>query len=415
MTNAWWETKAPVPKRRLGLTHTQPEMPTSGDVWKILKHVVGGSSLDIPLPVQMSLPIDELHRRAEELEFSELLDQAAQKPKGSIERLLLVAAFAQSAFQSVGKLKAMTPIMGETYELVLPEKRMRLLVETTYLNIKENRVINSWVAEGEQWRLEGEDEPVVKFWGTSVELRLNWLDCLTFSDGDTYTWTKMTTGSALISTVGSLTTTYRGTIVVHNEACKQSATVQFKDSSSWKSLGSKKGVKNGIEGFVEKDGQRLDKPTFSGAWTDKVVADMPDGSQWTLFEVKPIPDGPNKMGLNLYSMQLNEMTPGLEAKLPPNDSRWRQDLRAIETGDYAQAAKVAERLNKHLKEREKQYIRQTGATSLPPAWFTLREPNGLSETRGSLPRFRYKGGYWEARDAADWSCIPQDVQQIFST
>ena len=62
----------------------------------------------------------------------------------------------------------------------------------TYLNIKENRVINSWVAEGEQWRLEGEDEPVVKFWGTSVELRLNWLDCLTFSDGDVYTWTKVT-------------------------------------------------------------------------------------------------------------------------------------------------------------------------------------------------------------------------------
>ena len=43
--------------------------------------------------------------------------QAAQKPKGSMERLLLVAAFAQSAFQAVGKLKAMVPIMGETYEV----------------------------------------------------------------------------------------------------------------------------------------------------------------------------------------------------------------------------------------------------------------------------------------------------------
>ena len=49
-----------------------------------------------------------------------------------------------------------------------------------------------------------------------------------------------------------------------------------------------------IEGFVEKDGQRLDKPTFSGTWTDKVVADMPDGSQWTLFEVNTIPNGLNK-------------------------------------------------------------------------------------------------------------------------
>ncbi len=43
-----------------------------------------------------------------------------------------------------------------------------------------------------------------------------------------------------------------------------------------------------------------------------------------------------RMGLNLFSMQLNEMTPGLEAKLPPNDIRWRKDLRAIEKGDYAQ-------------------------------------------------------------------------------
>ena len=49
-----------------------------------------------------------------------------------------------------------------------------------------------------------------------------------------------------------------------------------------------------IEGFVEKNGQRLDKPTFSGTWTDKVVADMPDGSQWTLFQAKPVPGGPNK-------------------------------------------------------------------------------------------------------------------------
>ena len=43
-----------------------------------------------------------------------------------------------------------------------------------------------------------------------------------------------------------------------------------------------------------------------------------------------------RMGLNLFSMQLNELTAGLESKLPPTDTRWRQDLRAIETGDYAQ-------------------------------------------------------------------------------
>lgn len=45
---------------------------------------------------------------------------------------------------------------------------------------------------------------------------------------------------------------------------------------------------------MEKDGRRLDKPTFSGTWTDKVVADMPDGSQWTLFQARSLPNGPNR-------------------------------------------------------------------------------------------------------------------------
>ena len=53
-----------------------------------------------------------------------------------------------------------------------------------------------------------------------------------------------------------------------------------------------------------------------------------------------------------------------------------------------QAAKVAETLDKRAKVREKQYIKQTGATSLPPAWFTVRAPDGLLGPRGPLPRFR---------------------------
>lgn len=51
-------------------------------------------------------------------------------------------------------------------------------------------MINAWVAEGERWVLEGEDEPAIKFRGAALELHLNWLDRLTFSDGDAYSWKK---------------------------------------------------------------------------------------------------------------------------------------------------------------------------------------------------------------------------------
>ncbi|CAL5227336.1 g10279 [Coccomyxa viridis] len=301
MGSQWWAEEPQVLSRRQSLPHTEPQLPTTGDVWRIVKHM------------------------------------AAQQPKGSIERLLLVAAFAQSAFQAVGKLKCMYPISGETYELVLPEKKMRILVETTYLSIKETRAIISWVAEGEHWRLEGEDEPSIKFHTTSVELILNWLDRLTFSDGDIYSWKKMTTGAPCISIIGGLTPIFRGTITVHNKEFQQSVTLEFRRDSAWKSLAFKEVVKDGIFGFMEKDGRMLERPILTGSWNDRIVAHMPDGSLWTLFEVNPLPYGPNRLGLNVFSMQLNEMTPGLQAKLPPTDTRRRRDLRALEKGDYAKA------------------------------------------------------------------------------
>ena len=73
--------------------------------------------------------------------------QAAQKPKGSIERLLLVAAFAQSAFQAVGKLKCMVPIMNETYEVRLlssavPGAAQLALLQNLLLDT--SAVLDSW-------------------------------------------------------------------------------------------------------------------------------------------------------------------------------------------------------------------------------------------------------------------------------
>ena len=53
-----------------------------------------------------------------------------------------------------------------------------------------------------------------------------------------------------------------------------------------------------------------------------------------------------------------------------------------------QAAEVAELLKKRLKVRETEHVKQADATSLPPTWFALREPDGLSGARASLPRFR---------------------------
>ena len=43
-----------------------------------------------------------------------------------------------------------------------------------------------------------------------------------------------------------------------------------------------------------------------------------------------------RFNLNLFSIQLGEMTGGLAARLPPSDTRWRWDLRALEEGRFAE-------------------------------------------------------------------------------
>lgn len=55
---------------------------------------------------------------------------------------------------------------------------------------------------------------------------------------------------------------------------------------------------------------------------------------------------------------------------------------------FAQAAAAYRVLDKRWRERLKEHAQETGKTSLPPTWFTLREPDGLKGPRGSLPRYR---------------------------
>ncbi|GAA5882309.1 hypothetical protein JCM3774_005504 [Rhodotorula dairenensis] len=82
------------PQRRKVLPH-----PVAGDefsMMSMLRKNIGKDLSTISFPVTMNEPISALQRLAEELEYSDLLDRAAQAPKGSPERLMLVAVFAVS-------------------------------------------------------------------------------------------------------------------------------------------------------------------------------------------------------------------------------------------------------------------------------------------------------------------------------
>jgi hypothetical protein len=88
------------------------------------------------------LPLTEIQFRAEELEYTGLLDAAAQAPKGSVDRAMLVAGFALSHYAATVRLdKPFLPMHGETFDIYLPEKGVRVLAETVYTNFKENTCV----------------------------------------------------------------------------------------------------------------------------------------------------------------------------------------------------------------------------------------------------------------------------------
>ncbi|CAL8463373.1 g2907 [Coccomyxa elongata] len=397
------EFDAPVIKRRQCLPKPE-QAERSPHVWSLIKDMVGSDNvLSAPLPTEMHLPLTELEKQAEELEYCELLDKAALCPKGSIERMMEVVAFSVSPYASCKRPKrSLDPLLGETYELVHPEKGFRMVSE----HVARQPPIMAQHTEGRGWVLESENEPQVSFYGAYVDLNMNFVLQVTFHDGEVYLWHKVqTTINNLI--VGKIYIQHTGTYTVKNMDTGLTAVMELVKPKLM-TLSTKSRNEHLIKGHLEQDGKKLDRPVFHGKWDQELYADLADGSERLLWKVNPTPKEENRWGLSVFAMQANEMTEGLREKLPPTDSRLRPDLRQLEHGNYdkANAAK------KVLEERNAARMVEVRASradkaAVAPHFFELAAPDA---PLGRALRWRYRdGSYWEARRKGDWS----DCRDLF--
>ena len=83
-----------------------------------MKNCIGKDLSRIPVPVNFSEPLSMLQRMSEDLQYSDILDKAAQC-QDDCEQLAYVAAFTVSAFGStaIRTGKPFNPLLGETFEL----------------------------------------------------------------------------------------------------------------------------------------------------------------------------------------------------------------------------------------------------------------------------------------------------------
>ncbi|KAG9477388.1 hypothetical protein GDO78_002662 [Eleutherodactylus coqui] len=126
--------------RRTSLPAPSPDT-SNINLWNILRNNIGKDLSKVSMPVELNEPLNTLQHLCEELEYSELLDKAADIDDPH-ERMALIAAFAVSGYAATyyrAGSKPFNPVLGETYECVREDKGFRFFSEQVKL-ISDTRI-----------------------------------------------------------------------------------------------------------------------------------------------------------------------------------------------------------------------------------------------------------------------------------
>uniref|UniRef100_A0A1J3FLK5 Oxysterol-binding protein-related protein 2B n=1 Tax=Noccaea caerulescens TaxID=107243 RepID=A0A1J3FLK5_NOCCA len=356
-------------------------------LWSMIKDNVGKDLTRVCLPVYFNEPISSLQKCFEDLEYSYLLDQAYEygKSGNSLLRALNVAAFAVSGYASTeGRhCKPFNPLLGETYEADFPEKGLRFFSE----KVSHHPTVIACHCEGKGWKFWGDTNLRSKFWGRSIQIEPVGVLSLEFDDGEIFQWSKVTTTIYNIL-LGKLYCDHHGIMQIRGNR-QYSCTLKFKEQSILDRN------PHQVSGFVQ-DVTGEKAATVFGKWDDTlyyVAGDVINkASASLLWKATKPPPNVTRYNLTSFAITLNELTPGLEEKLPPTDSRLRPDQRHLENGEYEKANEEKQRL-----ERRQRMSRKIQESGWRPRWF---------EPRGESDGYKYTGGYWEARDERSWDDCP---------
>lgn len=364
-------------------------------LWSMIKDNVGKDLTRVCLPVYFNEPISSLQKCCEDLEYSFLLDQAYEygKAGNSLQRILNVAAFAVSGYaSSEGRhCKPFNPLLGETYEADYPEKGIRFFSE----KVSHHPTLIACHCEGRGWKFWCDSNIRTKFWGRSIQLDPVGVLTLEFDDGEIFQWSKVTT-TIYNLILGKVYCDHHGTMHIHGNH-KYSCKLKFKEQSLLDRNPRQ------VNGFVE-DVMGEKVATLFGKWDDSMYYVNNDGSgkpkdctsssdASLLWKRSKPPPNLTRYNLTSFAITLNELTPGLQEKLPPTDSRLRPDQRHLENGEYEKANAEKQRL-----EKRQRLARKMQENGWKPRWFQKEE--------GDNGPFRYVGGYWEARQQGKWDECP---------
>ncbi|KAJ5124685.1 uncharacterized protein N7515_008510 [Penicillium bovifimosum] len=361
-----------------------------------LRKNVGKDLSTISMPVSANEPLSLLQRAAEVVEYSTLLDEAAQS-SDPVERLMYVTAFALSSFSSNrvrerAIRKPFNPMLGETYELIREDRGFRFIAE----KVSHRPVQLAYQADSKEWSLSQSPMPSQKFWGKSAEITTEGRIRISLhASGDRYSWTPATSflrniiaGEKYVEPVGELAIT--------NESTGHRSISTFKAGGMFSGRSEEVTTR-----AVDANNHPLSLG-LTGSWPASLSLTRDGNPTTTIWSAGPlVPSAPKHYGLTAFAAALNEITPIEENRLPPTDSRLRPDQRALEDGDLDRAEEVKVRLEEGQRARRREM--ENAGESWVPRWFTRIDGDSDGEVAWRLKGG--KDGYWEERAKGSWSSV----------
>ncbi|KAF8974084.1 hypothetical protein BGZ46_009792 [Entomortierella lignicola] len=369
--------------------------PVSGEdisLLSILRKNVGKDLSTVAMPVSLNEPINVLQRLCEELEYSELLDKAASLPD-SLDRMVYVAAFAVSGYSTTqwrAARKPFNPLHGETFEYVSSEKGFKFISE----KVSHYPPVMACYAESiHDWSISMDSRAKTKFWGKSMELMPNCTIHVNFhKSGDHYTIHKPSTWMRNLM-AGTKYLEHTGELKIVNHTTRETCVLTFKESSFFA------GTKHEVFGHVT-DASGAKKRNLQGRWSESMMEEVSPNKFERIWKLNPPPPNHEKYyGFTEFTMHLNEITKGLEAKLPKTDTRFRPDQSLFEHGRVEEADQ--EKLRVEQRQRDLRKKMEASGEKWEPRWFEKKEDPQTEDPEGQT--YRYKGGYWETRETGEWN------------
>lgn len=380
----------------------------SVSLWSVLKSMVGKDMTRMTLPVSFNEPTSLLQRVAEDLEYTNLLDDAATFEDSTL-RLLYIAVFTASSYASTIKrvAKPFNPLLGETFEYSRPDKHYRFFTE----QVSHHPPISATWTESPKWDFWGESHVDSKFNGRSFAFKHLGLWYLKLrpddeSPDELYTW-KKPNNTVIGILVGNPQVDNHGDVKIVNHITGDYCLMNFK-ARGWRSSGAfevrgevydKKGKKMWVLGghwndsiyakkVIGNNNEELSLQKTATAASSAFSGPKFDGSKFLVWKATPRPDAP--FNLTPFAITLNAPQPHLLPWLAPTDTRLRPDQRDMEDGLYDEAAEEKHRLEE--KQRAARKERENKNEVYHPNWF-VKETHPI--TKGEY--WRYKGEYWSLR------------------